>query len=189
MGGCGMQEYNIVNATSEQAAKDGALVFSVIARCFDLISETDWNELTATASWNAFLAATERCLLAQHANCPLQECVATVAAHTKARALDAVPSFGEKCAFAARHLTESQARSLARPLSHLAFELDLLASLLRNNLTNQAAAFLEERFAWLHLYRAKLLELGDDAWFYRGLVEILLEIRERSKESCQNPSR
>lgn len=60
---------------------------------------------------------------------------------------------------------------------HLALQLDLIAVMLRSGRADEARMFLVERFDWLTAYRLRLLSLGDDAWFYRALVDVLLGIR------------
>ncbi|MEG0461248.1 molecular chaperone TorD family protein [Gordonibacter sp.] len=60
---------------------------------------------------------------------------------------------------------------------HLALELDLLAVMLRSGMQRQAGQFLAERLEWLTAYRMRLLELGDEARFYIGLIDVLLGIR------------
>lgn len=62
---------------------------------------------------------------------------------------------------------------------HLALELDLMAVLLRSGCAAQARAFFAERFSWLTAYRMRLLELGSQASFYVGLVDVLLGMREQ----------
>lgn len=59
---------------------------------------------------------------------------------------------------------------------HLALELDLMAVLLRSGARAEARQFAAERFGWLAAYRRRLLELGEDAWFYIGLVDVLVGI-------------
>lgn len=62
---------------------------------------------------------------------------------------------------------------------HVALELDLVAVLLRSGRHAQARTFFVERFAWLTAYRMRLLELGSEASFYVGLVDVLLGLREQ----------
>lgn len=59
---------------------------------------------------------------------------------------------------------------------HLALELDLTAVLLRSGMRDEARSFAAERFGWLTAYRLRLLELGDDARFYIGLVDVIVGI-------------
>lgn len=59
---------------------------------------------------------------------------------------------------------------------HLALELDLVAVLLRSGMEAPALAFLAERFGWLTAYRARLLELDEDASFYIGLIDLIMGI-------------
>lgn len=62
---------------------------------------------------------------------------------------------------------------------HVTLELDLVAVLLRSGRHAQARTFFVERFAWLTAYRMRLLELGSEASFYVGLVDVLLGLREQ----------
>lgn len=60
---------------------------------------------------------------------------------------------------------------------HISIELSTVAALLQDGATEQAGSFLTERFAWLGAYRARLLELGDEALFFTALVDSVLCIR------------
>lgn len=68
---------------------------------------------------------------------------------------------------------------------HLALELDLVSVMLRSGMAKEARVFLIERFAWLTAYRMRLLELGDDARFYVGLVDVVLGICAQQGESAR----
>lgn len=58
---------------------------------------------------------------------------------------------------------------------HLALEADLAAFLYRSGMQQQAESFIEERFAWLTVYRMRLLSLEDEeARFYMALLDVLV---------------
>lgn len=57
---------------------------------------------------------------------------------------------------------------------HLALELDLLSVMLRSGMQEQARQFLSERFEWLTAYRMRLLEIGEEARFWAGIVDVLM---------------
>lgn len=57
---------------------------------------------------------------------------------------------------------------------HLALELDLLSVMLRSGMVEESRQFLSERFAWLTAYRMRLLEVGDEARFWVGIVDVLM---------------
>lgn len=59
---------------------------------------------------------------------------------------------------------------------HLSIELDLLALMLQNGMTNQALCFLRERFSWLPAFRMRLLRLDADVAFYVGMVDVVLGV-------------
>lgn len=63
---------------------------------------------------------------------------------------------------------------------HLSLELDLIAIMLRSGMNREAQMFLGERLEWLTGYRMRLLELGDDAHFYIGLVDVIMAIRAQT---------
>lgn len=60
---------------------------------------------------------------------------------------------------------------------HLSLELDLAAVLLRSGMAQEANAFFVERFEWLGRFRMRLIDLGDQASFYVGLVDVLVGMR------------
>lgn len=57
---------------------------------------------------------------------------------------------------------------------HLALELDLLSVMLRSGMVEQARQFLSERFEWLTAYRMRLLDVGEEARFWVGIVDVLM---------------
>lgn len=59
---------------------------------------------------------------------------------------------------------------------HLSLELDMVAVLLRSGMAKAACGFAAERFAWLSVYRMRLLELGDEALFYVALIDLIVGI-------------
>ncbi|MEA5020120.1 MAG: molecular chaperone TorD family protein [Gordonibacter sp.] len=69
---------------------------------------------------------------------------------------------------------------------HLALELDLVAVMLRSDMQSQAGQFLAERFDWLTAYRMRLLEIGDEARFYIGLIDVLLGIRAQQSAAAMS---
>ncbi len=60
---------------------------------------------------------------------------------------------------------------------HLSLELEMLSFLLDAGQVESAREFLIERFAWLTIYRPKLVELGDEALFFLAIVDALLGMR------------
>lgn len=62
---------------------------------------------------------------------------------------------------------------------HLSLEADMASVLLASGGEEEGREFLGERFSWLSDYRAKLLALGEDAYFYLALVDMLSAISLR----------
>lgn len=71
---------------------------------------------------------------------------------------------------------------------HLALELDLLAVMLRSSMNRQAEVFFLERFDWLTEYRRRLVDLGSDADFYVGLIDVITGIRAQQESFCESSS-
>ena len=77
---------------------------------------------------------------------------------------------------------------LAACPDHLALELDLLAVMLRSSMNRQAEVFFLERFDWLTEYRRRLVDLGSDADFYVGLIDVIMGIRAQQESFCESSS-
>ena len=85
-----------------------------------------------------------------------------------------------------KHLVESMGMKIPSQFAsypdHLTVELDLMSVLVRSNLTTEAHQFLTERFSWLTEYRIRLIDIGKEAHFYLGLIDVLLGIRSQQLE-------
>lgn len=184
---------------------------AIAVRSFAPVEESDWEAITESASWDAFLNT-----LNSLANGNLDE-------QTRA-ALAKPPSFQQKAQFARRHFTgglpasalpvESlylppvpgaagpsylretalYMRELVEAMEipvpdefsampdHLSIELAVVATLLAINHSDEATEFMTERLTWLPAYTARLEQLDDgDAGFYIALTKALSSIA--AKES------
>lgn len=66
---------------------------------------------------------------------------------------------------------------------HLAVELDLAAYLFAAGRDEDAWRFVEDRFAWLSGYRARLVQLGSEAIFHVAIVDLILGMRAQQSEA------
>lgn len=93
---------------------EDAAVFSVLSKCFGAVDEGEWNCLTESRAWSAFLDGVRRLLQGDaftcgesapvrrmHERCPLQDFLSSGEVDALYRPL----TFAEKASFAARHFT------------------------------------------------------------------------------------